>query len=41
MNKVRIGGGQGFWGDSNDAAIHMMKTKSAFSLRHSKTGSCP
>ena len=25
MNKVRIGGGQGFWGDSNDAAIHMMK----------------
>lgn len=25
MKKVRIGGGQGFWGDSNDAAIHMMK----------------
>ena len=25
MRKVRIGGGQGFWGDSNDAAIHMMK----------------
>lgn len=23
--KVRIGGGQGFWGDSNDAAIHMIK----------------
>lgn len=23
--KVRIGGGQGFWGDSNDAAIHMVK----------------
>ena len=26
MKKIRIGGGQGFWGDSNDAAIHMMKT---------------
>lgn len=25
MEKVIIGGGQGFWGDSNDAAIHMMK----------------
>ena len=25
MKKVRIGGGQGFWGDSDDAAIHMMK----------------
>lgn len=24
--KVKIGGGQGFWGDSNDAAIHMAKT---------------
>lgn len=23
--KIRIGGGQGFWGDSNDAAIHMIK----------------
>ncbi|KAA8674775.1 acyclic terpene utilization AtuA family protein [Clostridium sp. MT-14] len=23
--KIRIGGGQGFWGDSNDAAIHMVK----------------
>lgn len=28
MKKVRIGGGQGFWGDSNDAAIHMMKNGS-------------
>ncbi|WP_243112589.1 MULTISPECIES: acyclic terpene utilization AtuA family protein [Acutalibacteraceae] len=25
MNKVIVGGGQGFWGDSNDAAIHMVK----------------
>jgi len=25
MKKVIIGGGQGFWGDSNDAAIHMVK----------------
>ena len=25
MKTVRIGGGQGFWGDSPDAAIHMMK----------------
>ncbi|MDE5910127.1 MAG: DUF1446 domain-containing protein [Lachnospiraceae bacterium] len=25
MGKVTIGGGQGFWGDSNDAAIHMVK----------------
>lgn len=25
MDKVIIGGGQGFWGDSNDAAIHMVK----------------
>ena len=25
QKKVRIGGGQGFWGDSNDAAIHMIK----------------
>lgn len=25
MKKVRIGGGQGFWGDSPDAAIHMVK----------------
>jgi hypothetical protein len=24
MKKVVIGGGQGFWGDSNDAAIHMV-----------------
>lgn len=24
MKKIRIGGGQGFWGDSNDAAIHMI-----------------
>lgn len=24
MDKVIIGGGQGFWGDSNDAAIHMV-----------------
>ena len=23
MKKVAIGGGQGFWGDSPDAAIHM------------------
>lgn len=23
--KVKIGGGQGFWGDSNDAAIHMVR----------------
>ncbi len=23
--KVVIGGGQGFWGDSNDAAIHMVR----------------
>ena len=23
--KIRIGGGQGFWGDSNDAAIHMIR----------------
>ena len=26
MKKVIIGGGQGFWGDSNDAAIHMVHT---------------
>lgn len=25
MQKVIIGGGQGFWGDSNDAAIHMVR----------------
>lgn len=25
MKKVSIGGGQGFWGDSNDAAIHMVR----------------
>ena len=25
MDKVVIGGGQGFWGDSNDAAVHMVK----------------
>lgn len=24
MKTIRIGGGQGFWGDSNDAAIHMI-----------------
>lgn len=24
MKTIRIGGGQGFWGDSNDAAIHMV-----------------
>lgn len=24
MKKVSIGGGQGFWGDSNDAAVHMV-----------------
>lgn len=24
MKKIRIGGGQGFWGDSNDAAVHMI-----------------
>jgi hypothetical protein len=23
--RIRIGGGQGFWGDSNDAAIHMVR----------------
>lgn len=26
MKRVVIGGGQGFWGDSNDAAIHMVRT---------------
>lgn len=25
MEKVIIGGGQGFWGDSNDAAVHMVR----------------
>ena len=25
MKKISIGGGQGFWGDSNDAAIHMVR----------------
>mgnify|MGYP006966209847 CR=1 FL=1 len=25
MKKVAIGGGQGFWGDSPDAAIHMIR----------------
>jgi hypothetical protein len=25
LQKVIIGGGQGFWGDSNDAAIHMVR----------------
>jgi hypothetical protein len=25
MKRVSIGGGQGFWGDSNDAAIHMVR----------------
>ena len=25
MDKVIIGGGQGFWGDSPDAAIHMVR----------------
>lgn len=24
VKKVSIGGGQGFWGDSPDAAIHMI-----------------
>jgi len=26
LKTVRVGGGQGFWGDINDAAIHMVKT---------------
>jgi hypothetical protein len=26
MKNVLIGGGQGFWGDSNDAAIHMVRS---------------
>lgn len=26
MKKVAIGGGQGFWGDSPDAAVHMINT---------------
>lgn len=26
MKKIAIGGGQGFWGDSPDAAIHMIRT---------------
>jgi len=26
VKRVSIGGGQGFWGDSNDAAIHMIRT---------------
>jgi hypothetical protein len=25
MKTIKIGGGQGFWGDSNDAAIHMVR----------------
>ena len=25
MKKISIGGGQGFWGDSPDAAIHMIR----------------
>lgn len=25
MKKIVIGGGQGFWGDSNDAAVHMVR----------------
>ena len=25
MKKIAIGGGQGFWGDSPDAAIHMIR----------------
>lgn len=25
MKSIRIGGGQGFWGDSNDAACHMVR----------------
>ena len=25
MKQIAIGGGQGFWGDSNDAAIHMIR----------------
>ena len=25
MKSIRIGGGHGFWGDSDDAAIHMVK----------------
>lgn len=25
MKRISIGGGQGFWGDSNDAAIHMVR----------------
>ena len=25
MKNIRIGGGQGFWGDSNDAACHMVR----------------
>lgn len=25
MKKIAIGGGQGFWGDSNDAAVHMIR----------------
>ena len=26
MKKIAIGGGQGFWGDSPDAANHMIRT---------------
>lgn len=25
MKKIAIGGGQGFWGDSNDAAVHLLR----------------
>ena len=25
MKKIAIGGGQGFWGDSPDAALHMLR----------------
>lgn len=25
MKKIAIGGGQGFWGDSPDAAVHMIR----------------
>lgn len=34
MKKVAIGGGQGFWGDSPDAAIHMIRNADIQYMSH-------
>ena len=37
MKKVAIGGGQGFWGDSPDAAIHMIRNADIWITWHATT----